>query len=198
MLTIAGVGPGNRDYLTKVVEEKIIDSKYVLAFGRVAESLKDIRKDIVSVEKVSQVLEFLKNDEEVLLLASGDPNFYGIVKFLKNKGVDIKEVIPGISSFQYMMGKLQKAWQNSKFLSLHGREEDLRQVRDYETTIILIDSKNTPSTISKKLHDLGLRGNIYVGFNLSYENEKIINVKIGEKIENISSLGVVVVENEMD
>lgn len=198
MLTVAGVGPGSRDYLTRVVEKKIVETKCVLAFGRVAESLKDIRGDIVSVNRVDQVLDFLKEDREVLLLASGDPNFYGIVNFLKNKDIDIKEVLPGISSFQYMMGKLQKSWQNAKFVSLHGREEDLGKTKDYHTTIILIDSQNTPSTISKKLYDLGLRGNIYVGFNLSYENEKIISKKIGDEIADISSLGVVVVENEMD
>ena len=198
MLSVAGVGPGNKEYLTKIVERKIRETEYILAFGRVGESLKEIRDDIVCVSRVDEVLDFMKEDKEILLLASGDPNFYGIVNFLKKKGIRIKEVIPGISSFQYMVSKLQKPWQNAKFLSLHGREEDLNEVKNHKLSIILIDKDNMPSSISRKLYELGIRGIIHSGFNLSYEEEIIISKKIGEKIEDVSSLGVVVVENEMD
>ncbi len=198
MLIVAGIGPGNKEYLTKIVENKIIEAEYILAFERVGESLKDIRNDIIYIKTVDQVLDFIKEGRHTLLLASGDPNFYGIVEFLKNKGLAIKQVLPGISSFQYMMGKLQKSWQDAKFLSLHGREDDLKKAKNHKLTIILIDKNNMPSSISTRLYELGVRGNIYVGFNLSYENEKIISKKIGDEIEDISSLGVVVVENEMD
>lgn len=198
MLTVAGVGPGNKDYLTRIVERKIKETDYVLAFGRIGESFKDIRNDIISVKRVDDVIGFIEEDKEILLLASGDPNFYGIVNFLKNKGVDIHEVMPGISSFQYMMAKLQKPWNNAEFLSLHGRQESLEKVKDRRVSIILLDKDNLPSSISKKLYDLGIKGTIHAGFNLSYENEKIISKKIGDEIEDISSLAVVVVENEMD
>lgn len=58
--------------------------------------------------------------------------------------------------------------------------------------------KNTPSTISRDLYNLGIRGTIYAGFNLSYESEIIIKTQIGNEIEAISSLAVVVIENDMD
>ena len=198
MLTVAGVGLGSKKYLTKVVEDRIKQTECVLAFGRVGQSLKEIRSDIISINKVDELVAFIKEDRDILLLASGDPNFYGIVNYLKNKGVDIKEVLPGISSFQYMMARLQKPWQETKFLSLHGREDDLVKVKGYKLSIILIDKDNMPSRISKELYKLGIKGTIYAGFNLSYRDEKIIRKKIGDEIEDISSLGVVLVENEMD
>ena len=43
-----------------------------------------------------------------------------------------------------------------------------------------------------------MKGRMYVGFNLSYDDEKIIRANIGDEIEDYSSLGVVVIENEMD
>lgn len=198
MLKVAGAGPGNPNYLTKDVELEIKKAENILAFGRIAESLRDIREDIVKVEKVAEVLDFLKEDRPTLLLASGDPNFFGIVSFLKNKGIEIESVLPGISSFQYMMCKLQKSWEDAKFLSLHGRKDDLNIVRNHSLSIILIDKDNLPSTISKTLYELEIKGKMYVGFNLSYSDEKIVRINIGEKIDDISSLGVVVIENEVD
>ncbi|MSU00667.1 precorrin-6y C5,15-methyltransferase (decarboxylating) subunit CbiE [Tissierella pigra] len=198
MLIVAGIGPGNPNYLTYDVREKIENTEHILAFGRIANSLKDIRDDIVEVNKVEEILNYIDDEKEILLLASGDPNFFGIVEFLKKKGLRVKEVLPGISSFQYMMAKLQRSWQEGVFLSLHGRSGGLESIKDNRLSILLIDKDNLPSKISKDLYRLNIKGKIYAGFNLSYDDEKIIVRNIGEEIEDISSLGVVVIENEMD
>lgn len=198
MLTVAGIGPGNPKYLTVDIKEKIKEAKYILGFGRVAKSLESIRDDIIEVNRVDEILNYIDDNKEILLLASGDPNFFGIVDFLKRKGVQIKEVLPGLSSFQYMMAKLERPWQEASFLSLHGRTESLEQIKNSRLNILLIDKNNTPSYISKELYKLNIRGTMYAGFDLSYENEKIIKINIGEEIEDISPLGVVVIENEMD
>ncbi|WMM25868.1 precorrin-6y C5,15-methyltransferase (decarboxylating) subunit CbiE [Tissierella sp. MB52-C2] len=198
MLIVAGIGPGNPNYLTYDVREKIENAKYILAFGRIANSLKEIRDDIVEVNKVEEIVNYIDDEKDTLLLASGDPNFFGIVDFLKKKGLRVKEVLPGISSFQYMMAKLQKSWQEGVFLSLHGRNENLESIRENRLSILLIDKYNLPSKISNDLYRLNIKGKIYAGFNLSYDDEKIIVRNIGEEIEDISSLGVVIIENEMD
>jgi len=97
-----------------------------------------------------------------------------------------------------MMAKLEKSWQDAKFISLHGRDLDLSKILDQRLVIALIDKNNSPSFISRELYKLGASGTMYIGFNLSYDEEKIIKVNIGEEIEDYSSLGVVVIENEMD
>lgn len=198
MLTIAGIGPGNPKYLTLEVLDAIKEAKYILAFGRVAKTLNPIREDIVEVNKVDEILDYLIDKEDVLLLASGDPNFFGVVDFIKRKGVKINKVLPGLSSFQYLMAKLEKPWQEAKFISLHGRDGDLEWVKDYKLSIILIDKDNNPAFISRELHKLNIKGEMYIGFDLSYDSEKIIKINIGEEVEGYSSLGVVVIENEMD
>lgn len=201
MLTIAGVGPGNPKYLTIDVQQRIQNAEHVLAFARVVASLKAIRQDFIEVNRVDEIINYIDDIDEsndVLLLASGDPNFFGIVDFLKKRGIPIKEIIPGLSSFQYMMAKLGMSWQDAKFVSLHGRDYDLENIRGNKLTIILIDKDNMPSLISKKLHNLRIKGTIYAGFNLSYDDEIIIEANIGDEIQDVSTLGVVVVENEMD
>lgn len=198
MLRIAGVGPGHPRYLTIDVAERTKNADEIIAFGRVGSSIKDIRSDFIQVNRVDQVIEKLDDRKDILLLASGDPNFFGIVNYIKGKGVYIDEVLPGLSSFQYMMAKLKKSWQDAKFISLHGRNFDLGKIVEDELIIALIDKNNSPTYISKELCKLGLKGNIYVGFNLSYDDEKIRKAKIGDKIEDYSSLGVVVIENQVD
>ncbi|NLY46899.1 MAG: precorrin-6y C5,15-methyltransferase (decarboxylating) subunit CbiE [Tissierella sp.] len=198
MLTVAGVGPGNPKYLTLDVKDRIEKAEMVVAFGRVGHSISSIRDDYIEVNRVDSIIEILNEDKDTLLLASGDPNFFGIVEFLKRKGVKVDTVLPGLSSFQYMMSKLQKSWQEAKFVSLHGRDHDLKDILNQGLIILLIDKINTPSYISKELDILGMKGTMYVGFNLSYNDEKIIKANIGDKIDDYSSLGVVVIENEMD
>lgn len=198
MLTVAGIGPGNTKYLTAQVVEAINSAECIVAFGRAGESIKALRSDYIKVKNVDEVYRYSLMKENVLILAFGDPCFYGILEYLKNKDILVDEVFPGLSSFQYMMGKLKKSWHNSRFLSLHGRDESLEVAFNSPMTIILTDSTNTPRVISKKLHELGLRGSMYIGYNLSYKDECILKINIGEEIEDISSLAVVVVENEMD
>ncbi len=198
MLSVAGVGPGNPKYLTMDVLERIMTAKTIVSFGRVADTLKDIRDDIIQVNKVVDLVDMINNKEDLLLLASGDPDFYGIVDYLKSKDLKIKEVLPGLSSFQYLMAKLQKPWQDAFFLSLHGREGNLEDLKDKKLSILLIDKDNRPDKISRNLEKLDIKGKIHVGYNLSYPDEKIISKNIGDRIEEYSSLGVVVIENEMD
>lgn len=198
MLTIVGVGPGSPQYLTLEALEIIKHGENILAFERVGKALEDINENIITIKKVDEVLDYVNKDRDTILLASGDPNFYGIVEFIKKKDIHIKKVVPGLSSFQYLMTKLQKSWEGAKFLSLHGREDRLEDIIQYPLSIILTDKKHNPAYISKRLKDIGMVGKIYIGFNLSHEDEIILEKNIGEEIQDISSLAVVVIQNDMD
>ncbi len=200
MIMVGGAGPGNPKYLTMEVYEKIKNTEVVVAFGRISETLKELNENIKPVKLVTDVLKLVEEneDKDILILASGDPNFYGIVNYLKNNKVQIDEVLPGLSSFQYLMSKLKLSWNDAKLLSLHGRDMSLEEVKNYEKSVILTDKEHTPSFISEKLKNIGVVGQLVAGYNLSYDSEEIIKIKIGEKIDKISPLAIVVILNEMD
>lgn len=200
MIIVAGIGPGNTDLITKEVIDLIKNTKNIIAFGRVKESIKELREDVIKVVKVADTLDLIDTleNEDILILASGDPLFFGIVNFLKNKGIKIDKVLPGLSSFQYLMAKLQMPWQDAKLASIHGRDFDFKEVLKYEKTILLTDRKHKPNYISKKLKDLGLKGRIITGHKLSYEDEIIQENIIGEEINIKTDLAIVVIINEMD
>jgi cobalt-precorrin-7 (C5)-methyltransferase len=198
MIKVVGMGPGSIRYITMEATDAIKKADKVIAFGRISKTAEQVRADIQTIERVDQIVELLDTKGNIAILASGDPCFFGILDFLQRKAVEIDEVIPGISSLQYMMAKLKKSWQDSALISFHGRECSIEEIKKSKTAIVLTDSKYTPNYISNYLYDLGLRGKMFAGFNLSYEDELIIEKEIGAAIEDISTLALVVIENEVD
>lgn len=198
MIYVIGMGPGNANYVTAEAIHLIQQADKVLAFGRIAETAEQFRQPIIHIARVDEIPNHLNEREQIAILASGDPGFFGIIEYLKTRGILINNIVPGISSMQYMMAKLQKSWHHAIFFSLHGRDEHLEQIKKYPLTVILTDKNNTPRVISERLHELGLQGALYVGYHLSYENERILKQRIGDDIEDANSLAIVVVEHEMD
>jgi cobalt-precorrin-7 (C5)-methyltransferase len=196
MIYVVGAGPGNRKYLTTEALDIIQQADVVIAFGRIAETVEPLTSHIVRVKRVDEVVQHVRPEQHIAILASGDPGFYGILEYLKKQHIIVDRVVPGISSFQYMMASLKKSWQGARFFSLHGREEDLTPIQDYPLTVILTDKQNTPDSISKRLQRLGFGGRLYVGYNLSYDDEYILEAEIGDDIEARDTLSVVVVEQQ--
>jgi cobalt-precorrin-7 (C5)-methyltransferase len=197
MIKVVGMGPGNIKYLTMEAVSVIKSADKVIAFGRIASTAKILVNHVIEVNRVDEIIENLDSNVMTVVLASGDPCFFGVVDYIIRKGIVIDEIIPGISSFQYMMSKLKKSWQDALLISLHGRDESLQNVIKNKLSIILTDSKNSPNFISHKLFDLGVIGTMYTGYNLSYDEEVIVENKIGDDIEVLGNISVVVIENEM-
>ena len=198
MIRVIGAGPGDIRYLTQEALRVITSSPCLVAFGRISKAIEKTRAKVIAVQKVEDIIKLIKEHDDLDILASGDPSIFGVVEYLNKKGKTIDQVIPGLSSYQYLMSKLKKDWHDACFISLHGRKGSLERVRHCRISVILTDREHTPGYISKKLHQMGITGCIYAGFDLSYPEEKIVVRRIGEDIENHSSLSVVVVEHEMD
>lgn len=195
MATVVGGGPGSIRCLTAEALEKIRDARDVVSFGRIGELVKQINPEARTVGTVSELLDVVSKD--TVVVASGDPGFYGITCYLERNGVEVDEVIPGISSLQYMMAKLKKSYQDVETVSFHGKSMDVSIFEGGKTYFALTDSKNSPDAISKELFRCGRRGRIVLGENLSYEDERLESRKIGDSFGDCG-LSVVVIELEVD
>lgn len=194
MICVVGMGPGNIKCLTQEAIEIVKQADRVIAFGRIAKTAEQIKTPVTQINGVNDLVEHIEQERNIAVLASGDPCFYGVLEYLKKNNIPIDRVIPGISSFQYLMAKLKKSWHNAHFVSLHGRDGELEQIKNYGLTVILTDKQHTPHHISKRLQDIGVMGKMYVGYNLSYDDECIIEKLIGADIEKYGEVSVVVVE----
>ena len=57
----------------------------------------------------------------ICVLASGDPGFFGIVRLLRERGLEIK-VLPAASSVAFAFAAVGMTWDDAVVVSAHGRE----------------------------------------------------------------------------
>lgn len=199
LIYIVGLGPGSREYILPKAVSTIENCDLVIGYSRALDSIKEINREMKVIKTLSDILLLLSENEgkNIAIIASGDPCFYGITEYIKRNLEEEKiEIIPGISSFQYLMCKLNKSWQGAFLGSVHGREADfITLVKNHNTCIFLTDRNNSPKVLGEKILTVGLNRRIYVGENLSYEDEKIT---IGTPLEisrgEFGALSVFVVE----
>ena len=191
-LNIVGIGPGNPDYILPAAEKVLKESDIIIGGRRNLDAVAFMGKEMVEISgDLSKTLDFIKNnysDRVLSVIASGDPGFYSILGYLKrNFNEQEINVLPGISVLQYMFAKIGLTWENAKFASLHGRECDpVEIVKECPVAGFLTDRKHTYKYIAEILTENGLGNRImYVGSNLSYNNELIFR----EKASSIADSG---------
>ena len=198
---VVGIGPGHEDYLLPRAR-KLIDSADVVIGGkRNIESVGCLNQELVYITAdlslVKSYIDDNRASKNIVMIVSGDTGFYSMLSFVRRNYSDhVFEVVPGISSMQYMFSAIKKPWQDAFVGSVHGREMDVCDlVSSYRLTGLLTDYKNTPAVIAELLKG---RGNyrLYVGERLSYEDEVITVGTPGEiAAKSFDKLSVVIVEN---
>ncbi|RKD22507.1 precorrin-6Y C5,15-methyltransferase (decarboxylating) [Caminicella sporogenes DSM 14501] len=201
---VLGMGPGHKDYILPIALKKIDESDVLIGGKRLLKGFENYKKELIVIDsKLTKIVDYIKENKrhkKIALLLSGDTGFYSMLDYLKRYFKDEEiEVIPGISSYQYLMAKLNKSWHNSFIGSVHGRELNIIDiVKKYSRVILLTDFKKSPSYIASILMKEGVRNKrMIVGENLSYDNERIISGTL-EDISNLKENGisVVVIEDE--
>ncbi|MFF4395502.1 precorrin-6y C5,15-methyltransferase (decarboxylating) subunit CbiE [Streptomyces sp. NPDC001480] len=69
------------------------------------------------------IREYVDKDRRVVVLASGDPGFFGIVRALAERfGSELLDVRPGVSSVAAAFARLGLTWDDAVVVSAHGRD----------------------------------------------------------------------------
>lgn len=215
MIYIVGIGPGHPDYILPKAVKVMEQCDLIIGFKRAIDSLEFIPTEKVYMNKLSDLDKYICNNKiyeeypndndaensikKIAVIASGDPTFYGITNYIKVKSKEELEIIPGISSFQYLTSKIKLPWNNAYLGSLHGRKDEfITKVNEHEVSIWLTDKDNTPSVLCKTLYEEKIECSVVIGENLSYDDE-VINM--GKPLEftdkNFSDLNVVIVHKTL-
>lgn len=200
MIYIVGIGPGHKDYIMPKAIDTMNNAEIIVGFNRAIDSVSFIKNKKIKIDTITEIIDVLNENrnKNIVIVASGDPLFYGITEYIKKNYSEDIIIIPGLSSFQYLMGRLNKSWHGAYLGSLHGREDEfITKVKENNVSIWLTDKKNSVETLAKSLNDVNLNPKMYIGENLSYEDEKITE-GFAEEIKNkiFTGLSVLVVEND--
>lgn len=147
---------------------------------------------------LSAMVEELRTEtRKTVILASGDPLFYGIGSLLAKKLQNV-EIYPNLSSIQLAFAKMGEAWQDAAFASVHGRSiKGLAQRIDgKEKVALLTDQENTPAAIAKYLLAFGMTEyDAFVGENLGSPEESTGWYTLEEMADqSFSDLNVVILK----
>ncbi len=177
MINIIGLGPGNKDYITKLGEKLIKTSDVVIGGKRNLESIGDFKGEKIELaSNLKEILEYINNNKEkqVSVIASGDPLIYGIGRYLsQNIDNNNLNIVSGISSLQYIFSKIYIDMNDLYITSSHGKVPDFDYVLSHKKVCMVTDSIIGPKEICKEILNRNLDRTVIVGENLTYDNEKI-------------------------
>ncbi|MEI6127664.1 MAG: precorrin-6y C5,15-methyltransferase (decarboxylating) subunit CbiE [Pseudomonadota bacterium] len=197
-ITIVGTGLCFEDISPRAL--KVIDGADVLIGGKrqlamfpghTAEKI-EIKKN--AAELVKSLKSKLK-DKTAVVLASGDPNFFGIAGlFYKHYPNDQLVVLPNITAFQGAFARIKEPWDSVLFVSVHGRSLSAlnRILHENGMFVIYGDHENTPAKAAKYLiernPDMGAcRAWIFESLGSAAEKVRSGNLK---KFNNLKTSGL--------
>lgn len=212
-ITLVGIGMGNPETLTEQGRKAIEASDLLIGAERMVNAFPGYRGEIsyaISPAKIMESIAAHPDLASVAVIFSGDVGFYSGAKKLNQMIEDQKradswwseyetEFVPGISSLQYFSAKLKLPWEDTKVVSLHGREDNIMgTVWNHKKVFFLTGGDCTVQKICSVLSEHDLKEAIvHVGERLSYPDERIITAT-AERLakEEFDSLAVMLVENE--
>ena len=179
---IVGIGPGDKGFLYPLATAAIEKADVLIGGKRNLEEFAHLRKKTISIDRSLQpIVEYIDNNwqqEKIAVLASGDTGLFSINTYLRKKLPSVPfQVLPGISSLQYLMAQENLSWNELKIVSLHGNDKVniINTVATNPVTAIFTGNGNAPASIAGKLKALNYADlDITVGENLSYPEERII------------------------
>lgn len=187
-VTLLGIGMGSEDTLTVQGKKALEQAELVIGAKRIVDAVKLPQHEVwyeYRSEEISAYIKAHPEYERIVIALSGDVGFYSGAKKLTALLGEKTEVICGISSVVYFMAKIGLSWDDAVLASAHGREcSMISLIRHNKKTFAIMGTKDGIARLAKKLVYYHMEEVLlYVGENLSYENEKIFSAKAGDLTE---------------
>ncbi|BAU26249.1 precorrin-6Y C5,15-methyltransferase (decarboxylating) [Aneurinibacillus soli] len=175
VIKVIGIGDSGVESLLPLYRTWVEESELLVGGERHLSFFPDYTGEKLAVKGglAALVERIRESGKKTVVLASGDPLFYGIGSYLAKK-LPV-EVYPGLSSVQEAFARMQESWQDCTFLSVHGRSmRGLAQKIDgREKVCVLTDETNSPAVIAEYLLSFGMTEyRAFVAENLGGADER--------------------------
>jgi len=204
-IKVVGIGLEGKKSLNDQVLEIVCSANILVGSDRHLSYFPEQKGERIKIGDLNQVIfeikEKKKEGKNIVILASGDPLFFGIGRILlANFAQEELEFYPHLSCVQLAFNKLKTSWQDCKVISLHGRDIELlikELKKGSEKIALLTDNNNNPLVIWRLYQQIkiGQDYDIWLCENLGDKSQEKLTKINSEKdinLDNISPLNIVI------
>jgi precorrin-6Y C5,15-methyltransferase (decarboxylating) len=202
---IIGVGNDGPESLSGRARQLIAGADLLCGGERLLEFFPGFRGERLAVKsnlrELATRLRGVKDGDRAVVLASGDPTFYGIARYLTSTlGKDRFEIWPNVSAMQWAFAKIKESWDDAAFISVHGRTMDglCEFIAGHAKVGLFTDETNSPPAIARALLAAGLSGyRAFVCEDLCGPGERVTETDLtGLAAMNVSPLNTLILIRE--
>lgn len=132
-----------------------------------------------AVERIARA-----GDRQIVVLASGDPLFYGVARYLCDKlGKERFDVVPHVSSMQLAFARVKESWEEAYLTNLANRplEQAIEKIRVANKAGLFTSDSCPPKVVAKALLDRRIDYfSAYVCENLGSPDERVTQGELAE------------------
>lgn len=178
---VLGIGSDGQRGLTGRARELLQNAELILGSEHTLALVPDLPGQRLTIgpdlAEIMQTLEKNLGHKRMVVVASGDPLFYGVARYLCDRmGKDKFEVMPHVSSMQLAFARVKESWEEAYLTNLasHSLDSVLDKIRTAETVGLFTSEKEDPPTIAKQLLARGIDYfRAYVCENLGGPDERV-------------------------
>lgn len=199
MLTVVGMGPAGLHLMTPAAQQAAARADMLVGGKRHLQQFPHFAGErFVLGANIAQLLAWLeaRADKNVVILASGDPLFYGIgTRIVAHFGPQRVRIIPGISAVQYLCAQAGIDMNDMWLTSSHGRSVCFDTLAAHHKVAMVTDARCGPRDIAAQLAARG-KGDSWmaIGENLAMDNERIHWLRVSEVNADYEMNAVVIVD----
>jgi precorrin-6Y C5,15-methyltransferase (decarboxylating) len=160
---VVGMGLSVRDVTASQME--IIASAHILMGGRRhLDQFADLPMEKQPITgNVAETIDFIRQrrkDGRIVVLASGDPLFYGIgARIVRDLAPEQVTILPNITSIAAAFARINEPWSETALISLHGRDKKyllLDALKTGHSAGVLTDARQSPQWLARWLIKRGV------------------------------------------
>ena len=191
---VIGIDTSNIGIFFDTKEKQIVKAERIAGPQRILDSfkiwLKKKRKnnfsgEFIPTDKLKDLINVLKKeDKETIIFSGGDPLWFGVGRLLtQNFPLSKLFFEPAATSFQLAFSRLGKPWQDTQWISLHGRDPlpFEKAIKKLPSSLVVLTDPNREGAkeVYQLLHSLELEGKyeFWTFERLGYLNERIIKIR---------------------
>jgi cobalt-precorrin-7 (C5)-methyltransferase len=193
------MGPGDARLRTQAAQALIAQADILVGWARLLADFPDFQgeKYVLNAD-IDGLIDWLqsKTEQNIVVLASGDPLLFGIGKRITERlPKQSCQIISGISSIQYLFARVQLDMNDLYITSSHGKQPDFDFIFQHDKVAMVTDKVVGPFQIAQEILQRGLSRTLIVGENLSYPDERLHFLQ-PEQVQPDYDMNVVVILNE--